>query len=135
MRGQIFEIEGCSIFTMGGGESPDIDLRFDNNTWSSNEIPNRQELMDGAQKLENANAKVDIIITHEPPLRIKGFLNLKEKKGERVTGLNTYFEELGNHCKFGRWFFGSMHVDKFISASHIAVFNKIINAQTGEPLK
>ncbi len=135
MRGQIFEIEGSCIFTMGGGESPDIDLRFDNNTWSSMEIPNRQELMDGALRLEDANAKVDIIITHEPPLRIKGFLNLKEKKGERVTGLNTYFEELGKHCRFKHWYFGSMHVDKYISSSHIAVFQKIINAQTGEQLK
>ncbi len=135
MRGQIFSIEGKSIFTMGGGESPDIDLRFDNDTWSSSEIPNRQELLEGAEKLDKVNAKVDIIITHEPPLKIKGFLNLKEKRSVRVTGLNNYFEELGNNCEFSRWFFGSMHVDKYISSSHIAVFNKIFNAETGERLK
>ena len=34
MRGQIYEIEGLKIFTMGGGESPDIDIRFDNDSWS-----------------------------------------------------------------------------------------------------
>ena len=32
MRGQIFKIDNMTFFTMGGGESPDIDIRFENNT-------------------------------------------------------------------------------------------------------
>lgn len=28
MRGQIYNIDGKSVFTMGGGESPDIDIRL-----------------------------------------------------------------------------------------------------------
>lgn len=135
MRGQIFTIDGMKIFTMGGGESPDIDIRFENNTWSRLEIPNREELLEGAQSLEDAGCTVDIIITHEPPLKIKGFLKLKDKEAVRVTGLNTYFEELSSSCEFKRWFFGSMHMDKHISSSHIAVFQHIVNAQTGEQLK
>jgi hypothetical protein len=135
MRGQMFHIDGMSIFTMGGGESPDIDLRFENSTWSRFEIPNREELLEGAQSLENAGCSADIIVTHEPPLKIKGFLKLKEKGAVRVTGLNTYFEELSNSCEFKRWFFGSMHIDKHISSSHVAVFQHIINAETGEQLK
>ncbi|HZJ77318.1 MAG TPA: metallophosphoesterase [Clostridia bacterium] len=135
MRGQMYEIEGQKVFTMGGGESPDIDIRFDNNTWSSSEIPSRKELLEGASTLEKANGKVDLIITHEPPLKIKGFLNLKDKKNIRVSGLNSYFEEISNQCEFKRWFFGSLHVDKYISSSHIGVFRKIVDAQTGKPLK
>lgn len=53
----------------------------------------------------------------------------------RVTGLNTYFEELGAACEYKHWFFGSMHIDKFISSSHIAVFQHIINAETCEIAK
>ncbi len=79
--------------------------------------------------------KVDIIVTHEPPTKIKGFLKLKDKEPVRVSGLNTYFEELGAACEYKRWFFGSMHVDKFISSSHIAVFQNVVNAQTGELIK
>lgn len=135
MRGQMFHIDGMSIFTMGGGESPDIDLRFENSTWSRFEIPNRDELLEGAQSLEDAGCSVDIVVTHEPPLKIKGFLKLKEKGAVRVTGLNTYFEELSNSCEFKRWFFGSMHIDKHISSSHVAVFQHIVNAATGEQLK
>ena len=39
MRGQVFEIDGLKIFTMGGGESPDLDARIDDNPWLKYEIP------------------------------------------------------------------------------------------------
>lgn len=137
MRGQIFEIDGLKIFTMGGGESPDIDIRFDIDTWSRDEIPTQQELLEGAKNLEKSKSRVDIIVTHEPPATIKDFLNLKstEPGATRTTILNSYFEELGKYCKFNKWYFGSMHIDKFISSTHTAVFNNIINGKTGELLR
>ena len=71
MRGQVFEIEGTKIFTMGGGESPDIDIRFEMNTWSDLEIPTREELVEGVENLQKYGGKIDLIITHEPPAKIK----------------------------------------------------------------
>ncbi|MBQ2775685.1 MAG: metallophosphoesterase [Clostridia bacterium] len=135
MRGQVFDFDGTTVFTMGGGESPDIDIRTDGNSWSGEEIPTQEELLAGAKNLRAHENKIDIIVTHEPPTKIKGFLKLKDKEPVRVSGLNTYFEELGAACEYKRWFFGSMHVDKFISSSHIAVFQNVVNAQTGELVK
>jgi hypothetical protein len=132
MRGQIYDIEGIKIFTMGGGESPDIDMRFDNDAWSRDEIPTQIELLDGADNIEKNGCKVDLIITHEPPSKIKGFLMLNSNERIRVTALNAYFEQLGSACEFEKWYFGSMHIDKHISSSHIAVFNNIIEAKTGK---
>ena len=132
MRGQIFTIEDKTVFTMGGGESPDIDIRFEENAWSKYEFPSREELLEGAANLEKLNCRVDYVITHEPPVKIKGFLKLKDSETASVTGLNTYLEELSEACVFRRWFFGSMHLDKYISNSHIAVFQNVINAITGE---
>ena len=132
MRGQVYNIDSQLVFTMGGGESPDIDIRTEGNLWSKDEIPSQEELLEGAQNLEKHNYKVDIVVTHEPPTRIKGFLQLKDYDNLRVTALNAYFEELSKSCKFQKWFFGSMHIDKYVSGSHIAVFKNIINAQTGE---
>lgn len=136
-RGQVFEIDGLKIFTMGGGESPDIDIRFDIDAWSRDEIPTQLELLEGAKNLEKHKSTVDVVVTHEPPATIKGFLNLKnsDPAATRTTILNSYFEELGKYCKFKKWYFGSMHVDKFISSTHTAVFNNIVNAETGEPLR
>ena len=93
---------------------------------------NGEELLEGAANLEKQNCRVDYIITHEPPVKIKSFLMLKDSETASVTGLNTYLEELSESCRFRRWFFGSMHLDKYISASHVAVFQNVINAITGE---
>lgn len=135
MRGEIYEIEGEKIFTMGGGESPDIDIRFENDTWSKAEIPNSEELLKGVESLERVNFEVDFIITHEPPQKIKAFLNLKDKENVRFTGLNSYFEEINSTCRFTRWYFGSIHEDKHISPSHVAVYRNLLKLETGEVVK
>lgn len=53
MRGQIYNIDGKSVFTMGGGESPDIDIRSENDGWSRDEIPSQEELLEGAKILKS----------------------------------------------------------------------------------
>lgn len=133
-RGQVYEIDGKTVFTMGGGESPDIDIRTEADGWSKEEIPTQDELLEGAQNLEKYDYKVDIVVTHEPPMRIKGFLQLKDYDTLRVTALNAYFEELSDSCTFSKWFFGSMHIDKYISSTHISLFKNIVNAETGEKI-
>ena len=117
---------------MGGGESPDIDIRSENDGWSRDEIPSQDELLEGAKNLEKHGFSVDIVVTHEPPTRIKGFLQLKDYDMLRVTALIAFFEYFSVSCKISIWFFGSMHVDKYISGTHIAVFKNIVNAETGE---
>lgn len=134
MRGQVFEIEGTKIFTMGGGESPDIDIRFEMDTWSDMEIPTREELVEGVENLQKYGGKVDIVITHEPPAKIKDFLMLQTGADASITAINTYLEDVSRICQFKHWYFGSLHMDKFISTTHICVFNNIINAKTGELL-
>lgn len=135
MRGQVFNIEGTKIFTMGGGESPDIDIRFEMNTWSDMEIPTRDELVEGVDNLQKYGGKVDLIITHEPPAKIKDFLMLHTGSDASITAINTYLEDVSRICEFSHWYFGSLHLDKFISTTHISVFNNIINAKTGEIVK
>ena len=135
MRGQIFTIEGQNIFTMGGGESPDIEIRFEMNTWSELEIPTRDEFVEGVENLQKYGGQIDIIISHEPPAQIKDFLLLKTHNDASITAINTYLEDVGRTCEFKHWYFGSLHLDKFISNTHICVFNNIINAKTGEPVR
>ncbi len=132
MRGQIYEIEDQTVFTMGGGISSDIDIRFENETWSSAEIPSKEELVEGVDNLEKYNGKIDLVITHEPPAKLKEFMLLKEKKAANITGINTYLEEMSEVCSFSHWYFGSLHIDKYISQTHVSVFKNIFNAKTGE---
>ncbi|MDR3314752.1 MAG: metallophosphoesterase [Oscillospiraceae bacterium] len=130
MRGQVFTIDGKTLFTMGGGISPDDELRAKDDNHMRWEMPSHEELQQAATALEKAGGKVDYIATHEPPMKIKGFLQLKSQvQSTEPTGLNTYFEELGKCCEFRRWFFGSMHIDKVIASSHVSVFRKVVKAE------
>ncbi len=134
MRGEIYHIEGQKIFTMGGGESPDMEMRAGTERWSREEMPSREELFHGLENIEKANFAVDLILTHEPPLKTKEFLSMDTGTQIRVSALNTYFDEIGKICRYKKWYFGSLHLDKVISRSHTAVFRDIRDALTGEKL-
>ena len=126
MRGQIFEIEGHTYFTFGGGESIDKDMRLENGLWWREEEPTPLEIAQGARKLDEYNCSVDYIITHEPPSLVKSAMLLRKGANDRVNKLNGYFEEIGKNCNFKRWFFGSLHEDKVVTEKYTCVFKKII---------
>ncbi|MDD6146153.1 MAG: hypothetical protein PUB43_03790, partial [Oscillospiraceae bacterium] len=94
-----------------------------------------EELVEGVENLQKYGGKVDLIITHEPPAKIKDFLLLQTGSDASITAINTYLEDVSRICSFDHWYFGSLHLDKFISTTHICVFHNIINAKTGEIVK
>ncbi len=128
MRGQIFEIENKKIFTMGGGEDPEFELTDEEDLSDHKEIPSAQEMLVGVSNLEKHGYKIDYIITHEPPAKIRDFLLLTKNQTLRVTSLGAYLNELSQQTEYKKWFFGNMHTDKFISDSHIALFKNIVCA-------
>lgn len=135
MRGQVFKIEDQTVFTFGGGESPDIEIRFEMNTWSDKEFPTREELLEGVENLQKTDGKIDIVVTHEPPAKIKDFLLLNTGLDAPLTAINTYLEDVGKTCSFSHWYFGSLHMDKFISATHVSLFQNVLDAKTGKLVK
>ena len=108
MRGQIFTIEGYRIFTFGGGESTDREMRTEHISWWKEEMPTPAELEEGAKAIDEVDCDVDFIITHEPPSIVKSTMLL-----HRV-------------CKFKHWYFESMHEDRIITNVHTAVFEDVI---------
>lgn len=126
MRGQIFEIEGNRYFTFGGGESTDKDMRVEHNLWWREEEPTPAQMAMGARALDEANKKVDYIITHEPPSLVKSAMLLRSGNNDRVNKLNGYFEEIGKACEFKHWYFGSLHEDKVVTPHYTCVFKKVI---------
>ena len=129
MRGQIFTIEGKTIFTMGGGEDPEMEPDENEDASVHKEIPTSQELMNGVAALEQRQYKVNFIVTHEPPARTRDLLLLSANKSLRVTALGAYFDALAKQAQYGKWFFGSMHVDRFVSDKQIALFRNIVEAK------
>lgn len=129
MRGQLFTIEGKTIFTMGGGEDPELEMDENDDISLHKEIPTAQELLNGVAAMESCRYKVDYIVTHEPPAKTRDFLLLSSNKSLRVTSLGAYFDELTQQAEYSKWFFGSMHIDRFISGNQIALFRNIVAAK------
>ena len=126
MRGQIFTIEGYRIFTFGGGESTDREMRTEHISWWKEEMPTPAELEEGAKAIDVVDCDVDFIITHEPPSIVKSTMLLRAGETDSVNKLNGYFEQLNRVCKFKHWYFGSMHEDRIITNVHTAVFEDVI---------
>ena len=126
MRGQIYNIEGDSIFTFGGGESNDKDMRLPAGLWWREEMPSPAEMADAARRLDDNELEVDYIITHEPPSLVKSAMLLRSGSAEGVNKLNGFFEEIDESCSYKHWFFGSMHEDRLVTPKHTCVFGKIL---------
>lgn len=126
MRGEIFTFCGKTFFCMGGGDSDDGDMRTEGQTWFKEELPNAEELMNGALNLKDNNYIVDYVITHEPPALAKDFIKLHSNTQMKQSVLNTYLQELMKNVEYNHWYFGSLHTDLQISKSMTAVFQEII---------
>lgn len=146
MRGQVFNIDGCTIFTFGGARSHDIDnlldlddpdfiekqkqVRKDNLfyrvkgiSWWEEEMPTQEEMQIGLDNLENNNWKVDYIITHDCTSSTKALYS----HGSFTTDeLNAYLEEIRCRCEFKKWFFGHLHGDKQINDKEILLYHQIV---------
>ena len=130
MRGQVFNIEGATFFTFGGGESIDKDMRIESGLWWREEEPTPDELAEGAERLDEAGLKVDYIITHEPPSLVKSAMLLRRGDSDRVNKLNGYFDKISRECEYKHWFFGSLHEDRVITERHSCVFKKVVKVST-----
>lgn len=123
MRGQVFTLEGHRIFTMGGGESAEKQIRIEAGTWWESELPNIGEMKEAVQNLRAADMKVDFIVTHEPPPHV---LYHSGATAENTNQLEAFFEQIVRQVTYEKWFFGSLHIDRKITAKNYAVFNEIL---------
>ena len=127
MRGQVFEIEGKTIFTFGGATSIDKYIRAEGRDWWPQELPTYEELDEGFANLKRYNNKVDYIITHScgqralmyPQLRIAA--DIKSVCPE--SHLLSNFEDI---AKFKHWYFGHFHIDAVLSDKYTALCREIV---------
>lgn len=127
MRGQVFEIEGESIFTFGGGTSIDKHLRREGTSWWPQEMPTYEELDEAIVNLKKYNNKVDFIITHACDERALYYPPIKNKyKAMTLFNENqmlSYFEE---NIDYRHWYFGHYHEDGDITEKKTVLYHNIL---------
>ena len=63
-RGEVFELDGSTIFTMGGATSVDKEYRIPYSSWWPQELPGERNFEEARAKLDSVGWKVDCVITH-----------------------------------------------------------------------
>lgn len=130
MRGQVFEIEGHTFFTFGGGLSLDKAIRVPHISWWEQEQPTEDEIEEGLKNLALHHNKVDFIISHDCPASMLPTVcaystkfrsyNLKYAKS------NEALERIYAVANFKQWFFGHFHIDQFFTSKFTCVYENII---------
>lgn len=147
MRGQVFEINGYSFFTMGGASSHDIEdgilnpkapdfeeqywtlrqigarFRVNHYSWWKQELPSDDEYEEALKNLEQAAYEVDYIITHCAPSSIEDKLGSNGYVHDRLTD---FLEEVKEKARFHYWLFGHYHDNKIIDNRFVLLWEQIV---------
>lgn len=124
LRGHVYELEGHTFFTFGGGESVDKEIRQAYDNYWPEELPSIDEMKKAVVNLNEVDRKVDYIITHEPAAKVKGLFC---DKIDSINTLNRFFDDVSKQVQYKKWFFGSVHKDRKIPPNYIAVFTSVLN--------
>ena len=122
MRGQIFELEGCRFFTMGGAKSHDTNHRINHISWWRQELPSDEEYSEALQNLERYNWQVDYIITHCAPTSI-ALMGSRHNEADRLTD---FLQEVRERATYHYWLFGHYHDNRAIDEKHILLWEQIV---------
>lgn len=150
MRGQVFNIEGKSIFTFGGGRSVDVTggifslddpeleqkilgaqligkpYRIDHFTWWKEEMASDSEKEEAIRNLNKVNNKVDYIITH--CIGSNWYKRLECELGiyrMEIDAMSDWLAEIQERVKYKKWYFGHYHKDIELDEKHIMLYFNI----------
>lgn len=127
MRGQIFELEGKTIFTFGGATSIDKEWRVEGISWWKQELPTYEELDEGIANLKSYGGKVDYIITHSCSERALMYPAIRKSTMLKMdcpeSGMLSYIEE---NSEFKHWYFGHFHFDAKLGDKYTAMYQDIV---------
>ena len=146
MRGQAFELQGCTFFTMGGAQSHDIadgildmdspdfyerydsmrrnrgQFRINHISWWAQEMPSEEEYAEARKNLAKVDWAVDYVITHCAPTSIA----LMENRHNEADPLTDFLQEVKERAHYHYWLFGHYHDNRAIDEKHILLWEQIV---------
>lgn len=147
MRGQVFDIDGTTIFAFGGAASHDVEdgildaydpdlknkaralrkagkyrYRINHLSWWEREMPDQSEYDEGMANLERHGFDVDYVITHCPPTTV-----LRQMGFDDPDDMARYFQGIKDCTRFRTWYFGHLHEDCALPWEQmVALYNNIV---------
>lgn len=151
MRGQVFEINGQTWFTMGGAQSHDTadgildpaapdfkrqygrkrrarqQVRVLGRNWWPEEMPTDDEYQEAMANLDKHDWRVDCVLTHCAPSSVAQ----KIAPDYRPDDLTDFLEIVKERSEFGAWFFGHYHDDCEVDEKFILQWKRILELGAG----
>lgn len=146
MRGEMYDLDGVTIYTFGGAQSDDITdglldgtdpdwlrqalqleregkylYRIKGISWWEEELPSEEEMQHGLDVLTQHGWKADIVITHCAPTAIQEMLGYHSNDV-----LTRYLEEIRIKLDYKRWFFGHYHRNCQVTAKDIVLYEQMV---------
>lgn len=125
MRGQVFDLNGTTVFTMGGGYSIDVMYRLPGRTWWPEEMPNDSEYAEAEANLKKHGNKVDVIISHAAPdetMQMFVQTGVISNRFPQEIRLNLFLENVRATVQHSHYYFGHMHLDQELFRNQIALY-------------
>lgn len=118
MRGEVYVVQGVSIFAMGGALSVDKVCRRENVSWWPEELITQADYDNAMSNLDKHSYNVDYVVTHTCPSgvlnELQGVLPAYNEKlwGKKLDDVScVYLEQIRKQLQFKEWFFGHFHVN------------------------
>lgn len=125
MRGQIFNINNYTFFTMGGADSVDKLTRIENESWWPEEMPNDLEYVEAMKNLNRVHYKVDYVLTHCCQNKYLQQLCTMHPSPDELTDFLSNIEDDYN-LQFTHWYFGHHHKDIQLDEKHTCLYQNIV---------
>lgn len=146
MRGQFYNIEDLSFFTMGGASSHDVDdgilepsdpdfwvkydeltarhalFRVNHLSWWEQELPDVDDYSAAWENLSAHGWEADYILTHCAPTSIIQQLG----RGSEEDALTDFLQSVREDCKFTAWFLGHYHTDGILDERFVLLYRTIM---------
>ncbi len=130
MRGQVFDIDGKTFFTFGGGYSIDKAIRKPHYSWWPQEFPTEEEIQEGFKNLSKVKNKVDFVITHDCPSYLLQVVSLYAPYGSKDKFMpresNIALERFLTVLDFKHWYFGHYHMDRTLTEKYTCLYKTIL---------
>lgn len=150
MRGEVFQIAGKKVFTMGGARSHDISdgilqpddpkllekiyrfglegkyrYRINHVSWWRQEMPNFKEYDNAEQNLAWHKWEVDYVISHCAPSQVVDLMSGGQWEHDKLTDWLKYISET---LDFKRWYFGHYHDNRYFGDQYVMLYENCIEA-------
>ena len=136
MRGEIYEIFGNRFFCFGGARTVSRYVEgVEGVDWWIGEEPTAKETEYARRQLFEHAGDIDYIITHEAPLSARRCIARQKRIDDDYllpAVLEEWLEELKESRSLKRWYFGHMHVDQEIGPFMRAIFNNVLELESGQ---